>query len=153
MANSSPYKDGLAMLDNLLDGKALPDHLARSRAGPILPRHRTQKETAAEEARKFNDSIVAEAAAKMSRQPLTAVCYKHECRCGAAWTSFGFYARKVTQRVPGAADATFTKRLDYDPRPEKVAEVEWRTVAECACLACYGGPLVDTAPGPGASRH
>lgn len=143
---SSPFKDGLAMLDNILDGKALPDHLARSRGGAILPRHRTQNETDAELARKFRDTIAAEAAAKMNHAPLLAICNRHKCACGSEWESFGFYARKVTQRVPGAADATFTKRVEYNPAPEPVAEVEWRLVEESHCLACYGGPLVPTLP-------
>lgn len=133
------HADGLAMLDNLIDGKALPDHLARTRAGVILPKTRTQGETAAEEARKFNDAIAKEAAAKMNHAPLLAICFAHKCKCGAEWPTFGFYARKVSQRVPGQGDATFTKRLDYHPGPEKVGSTEWQVKEEDACLRCYGG--------------
>jgi hypothetical protein len=140
---NSPYKDGLAIIDNIIDGKALPEHLARSRAGTILPRSEriTAKADKAATDRVYRDAVAKEAAARMNKAPLTAICFKHKCRCGQEWATFGFYARKVTQRVLGAADATFTKRLEYDPRPEAVAETEWRTVEETHCLACYGGPL------------
>lgn len=140
------HSDGLAMLDNLLDGKALPDHLARSRAGVILPKHRTQGETLAEECRKFNDAIASEAAAKMNHAPLIAICFNHKCGCGAEWQSFGFHARSVTQRVPGQGDATFTKRLDYDPSPEKVSSIEWQDKEESCCIDCYGGPRTPEGP-------
>ena len=43
--------------------------------------------------------------------------------------------------VPGEADATFTKRLDYDPRPERVAETEWKEQQEETCISCFGGQL------------
>lgn len=135
------HADGLAMLDNILDGKALPDHLARTRAGVILPKTRTQGETKAEEARKFNDAIAAEAAAKMNKAPLIAICFSHKCCCGNEWQTFGFYARSVVQRVPGAGDATFTKRIDYPPGPERVSVTEWQLKDEEACIKCYGGPV------------
>lgn len=134
---SQPYKNGLAMLDNLIDGKALPSHLARSAAGLILPRAKSAAETLAEESARFNDAIAKEVAAKMALQPLMAICHSHKCRCGNAWQTFGFYARKVIQRIPGEADASFTKRLDYDPSPELPQSVEWQEVEETHCLACF----------------
>lgn len=139
MNRTSPYKDGLAMLDNLLDGKALPDHLARARAGVILPKHRTAAESYNEELRRKNDEIAKAAAEAIAQRPLLAVCFNHKCKCGNVWQSFGFYARKATQRIEGEGDATFTKRLDYDPRPERVTETEWQSVEEMACLKCFGG--------------
>lgn len=142
----SPYKDGLAVLDYLLDGRALPDHLARSRAGVILPKHRTAKETAAEEAREFNKRVMEEATAKMSKAPLIAVCHNHKCACGNIWQSFGFYARSATQRIQGQGTATFMKRLDYNPAPEQPASVEWQDREEPVCVQCYGGPSVPPTP-------
>jgi hypothetical protein len=136
---TSPYKDGLAIIDHLIDGNALPPHLARSRAGLVLPKHRTAKETAAEEARAYNAAIAKTAAEKMSKAPLLAVCFKHKCKCGNSWESFGFYARKTSVRVSGEGEASFTKRLDYDPSPEKVGATEWLVADENACLRCYGG--------------
>lgn len=140
MNRTSPYKDGLAMLDNLLDGKALPDHMARSRAGTILPKHRTAAESYNEELRRKNDEIAKVATEAMERKPLLAICYNHKCKCGNVWQAFGFFARKAALRIPGEGDATFTKRLEYDPRPEPVTETEWQDVEEQACISCYGGP-------------
>ena len=140
------HSDGLAIIDNLFEGKALPDHLARSRAGVVLPKVRTAAETAAEEARKFNDDIAKQAYEKMNKAPLIAVCFAHRCTCGNTWQSFGFHARRVTQRVPGAGDATFTKRLDYDPSPEKPSTIEWQDSDETCCIECYGGPSAPSTP-------
>lgn len=137
---SQKLSDSHAMLDCLLDGKALPDHLARSKAGVILPKARTQGQTDAELARAFNDAIAKEVAAKMNLQPLIAINHIHKCKCGNTWQAFGFYARRVKQAISGEAAATFTKRLDYDPRPETPSEVEWLEVLEQTCLSCYGGP-------------
>jgi hypothetical protein len=138
---ASQYKDGLAMIDNIIDGKALPEHLARTRAGQILPKSRTQAETRHDELRRANDALAKEAGERINKAPLLAICFAHTCACGNSWQSFGFYARKTTMRVPGAADATFTKRLDYDPRPEPIGETEWQTVEEHACIKCFGGTV------------
>lgn len=135
--SASPYKDGLAMLDNLLDGKALPDHLARARAGVILPRHRTQAESYSAELRRQNDAIAKAASDAMNHAPLVAICFNHKCACGNHWQAFGFYARKVTQRIPGEGDATFIKRLEYPRGAEPVSATQWQDVTETECMTCF----------------
>lgn len=141
------YKDSSAMLDYLIDGTALPEHLARSKAGQILPKFKNKADLAAEEARKFNATLAAEVAAKFDKSPLVAVGHIHACKCGAEWRTFGFYARRVTTTVHLEAEATFTKPLTYDPKPERPTDVIWNNVKEESCLKCFmggSGSVVDS---------
>lgn len=123
-------KDSKALLMNLIHGTALPEHLAKPRTDGID--------------RKVIQKQVEE---KLVRAPLIAVCHNHTCRCGNSWQSFGFYARRVTESIPGMADATFTKPLSYQPYDERVSETIWRPVEEQACLNCYGGASLIIAKG------
>lgn len=142
MAKAKTLADSHALLDNILFGKALPEHLAKKTASNAG----TDSETTA---RVFRDAVAAEVAAKMDKSPLMAICYNHHCGCGATWQSFGFFARKVKQAIAGAGAAEFTKRLDYDPAPELPSSTEWQTVEEQYCLKCFGGAVVLPAANPG----
>lgn len=124
--HSAPYRENAAMLDNILFGTPLPDTIS---AKP-----------AANDLKAFNDDIAAQAAAKMTRSPLIAICHKHSCSaCGHKWASFQFYARKVSQDVPGQAQAFFTKRVEDKAEFERVSETHWVEVTEPHCIQCYQG--------------
>lgn len=130
------YKDDNAMLDHLLDGKALPDHLARSRVGTIVERSpRMREQIAAQQAREAKARAEA-AANKLSLVPLVKVCYSHQCLCGNAWQVFGFYARRGAIDDYRAGSAVGMKRIDYRPSQEPVTETIWQTVEEHTCIKC-----------------
>lgn len=133
------YRDEDAILDHLLEGKALPPHLARSRTGEVLPRtpHATAK-AIAEEQKAANDRRAALVAEKMAQSPLVAICFKHLCGCGASWQAFGFFARKVTDiPLERAGQATFHKPVSVKPVNEVITETIWQTVNEETCLSCF----------------
>lgn len=133
----STYKDDMAMLDHLLDGKALPDHLARSRVGSIVERSpRMREQIAAQQAREAKARAEA-AANKLTLAPLVAVCYSHVCLCGASWQAFGFYARRGAIDDYRAGAAIGMKRIDYRPSAEPVTETIWQTVEEQTCISCF----------------
>lgn len=119
---SKSLADNKALLAHILDGAALPEHLAKNR-GAGLDRK----------------AVAREIDEKLERAPLIAVCFKHSCRCGHEWQDFGFYARRTAVDVPGQARAYPTRRLDYFPHNERVSETIWQSVEEPACLNCYGG--------------
>jgi len=137
---SQSYKDSSAILDNILFGTALPDHLARVKAPSHTHGDNPKIDQEAAEARRFNAALNEKVAAKFTKAPLVAVNYKHTCRCGSSWATFGFFARRTETTVHNEAVATFTKRLDYNPLPiEKPTEVIWNDVNEETCLSCYMG--------------
>lgn len=117
---SKKLQDSMALLDNILDGTALPEHLSKPRSEGI-----------------DRKALVREIDEKLARSPLVAVCYDHKCRCNATWKSFGFYARKCRISVPGQGDAYPTKALEYFPHNEVVVETIWQTVQEQACVKCF----------------
>ncbi len=135
MANS--YKDGIAQLAHMFQGKALPEHLARKSA--------IGGSQAAKDAASANAKTDKALAAKLTKAPLVAVNYVHSCKCGNKWTSFGTYARMATERQDGAADVTYLKPLSYDPSPELPASITWQERQEQVCIQCYGGPEVEPA--------
>ena len=115
-------QDSKDLLMHLVHGTALPEKLAKVKAQSG-----------------DRSAIIKAAEESLSRAPLIAMCFKHTCRCGNVWTSFGFYARKVGVDLPGQARAYPTKRLDYFPHNERVNETVWQPVEEQACINCFGG--------------
>lgn len=139
---SMSVKDSDAILDHLLEGRALPGHLARSRGGSILPRSKSMKEGTAEQSKAFRDSVSAEIAARMVLSPLMAINHKNKCGCGNEWFTFGGYYREAEVFVPGVGKTKGVRRLDYDPAPETVKITEWREEEHKVCVKCYGGSPV-----------
>lgn len=123
-------KNSLAVLDNLFEGKPLPEKLA--------VRKKDADEAIARLERARLDASIKD---NLTRAPLIAVCFNVSCkRCGAKWDAFGHYARKVKQPVMGFGTAEITRRVDYVPFGEKPVETTWLPTEEEVCLSCYGGP-------------
>jgi hypothetical protein len=112
--------DSKALLNNLLHGAALPEHLSKPRSEGVD--------------RKVIATKVAE---QLVRAPLVAICFSHTCRCSAAWQSFGFYARKTAVDVPGQGRTFVTKRLEYIPHDEAPVETITQPVEEQVCINCF----------------
>src|SRR5205814_2922597 len=127
---------GAAAIANLF-GAARPPQFARPRYSDEM------QEAARAEAKKFNDEVNRRANEKMQRAPLRAICYKHQCKCGAEWSTFGFFAREVTVSVEGQAPLTKVVALDYNPAPEVPGIVEWQELEEQNCLKCLMGQPFD----------
>jgi hypothetical protein len=130
------YVDEMALLDHILEGKALPDHMARPRAGEKVPKLRGKPGQSYLQSRDFNDKIAEEAAKRLKSSPLIAICYHHKCKCGNTWTSFGFFARSVELAIEREGKARTIKRLDTDPGQEPLARIEWQDSEEIACNVC-----------------
>lgn len=133
-----------AILDNLLFGSALPDTLARPKAGNVIPKGKHAKalkdaETLNEILKAQNAEIARKAKEKLENAPLIAVCLNHSCKCGNKWQSFGFFARKVTEKIEGEGDATFTRRCEPVPG-ERAIETNWLSSPEDTCLSCCYAP-------------
>ena len=112
--------DSKALLNNLLNGAALPEHLSKPRSEGI-----------------DRKVLAAKVEENLRREPLIAICFDHTCRCKAQWKSFGFYARKTSIEVPGQGRTAVTKRLDYIPQQEPVSQTIWQPVEEPVCINCF----------------
>jgi hypothetical protein len=137
--------DSMAILDNLLDGTALPKHLARHAASMVTTSSRVHAPTVAEQSRAWNAEQAKIIAAKLDVQPLQATCYNHQCQCGNKWQSFGFYSRKVTHSALGVAAVTVIKQVEH-VATEKPQSTEWLPKLESHCIQCY-------APAEGGARY
>jgi hypothetical protein len=132
------HKDSSAILDNLLFGTALPDHLARAKAtSPVLKAAKYNKQQQAKELAERNAATAKAVAEKIEQSPLVAVCFRHNCACGNSWQGFGYFARRVTEKINGEGDATFTRRINYKPTSEPISATEWQTVKEETCISCF----------------
>jgi hypothetical protein len=125
---ATKLKDSLAVLDNLFQGKPLPQKLAVRKQAAEEAEMRLER-------KRLDDQITD----SLERAPLVAICHKHACqRCGNKWESFGHFARRVKQPVMGYGTATVTRKVDYVPFGEVPGETQWIDLEEVACISCYG---------------
>jgi len=117
---SKSLSDSKALLNNLLNGSALPEHLSKPRSEGL-----------------DRKALAVKISENLRREPLIAVCFEHTCRCKRSWKSFGFYARKTQVDVPGQGRTEVTKRLPDGPQQEPVTQTFWQPVEEPVCINCF----------------